>query len=194
MYSTKLITTKTVVSITLLVLIFIGILDYLFILKTHHSLYENALLLLSILAIFLFMFITAGLYYGIKLKDNIGKLTDHIDSKKLPDFGGGVPDISTALEGIGGIAEGIGGFLFAILAAFVLILLAWLFILSAWFFTIFLAAMLYWVFFRALRLVFKNSARCKGDIKNSLKYGVFYSLSYTSWMFAIIISIHFFIK
>ncbi len=98
------------------------------------------------------------------------------------------------MEGLGGIAEGLGGFLFAILAAFVLILLAWFFILSSWFLIIFLAAMLYWIYFRALRLVFKHSAHCKGDIQSSMKYGLIYSFFYTSWAFAIIFALHYFVK
>lgn len=194
MNSIRFITTKTIILITILVVITVIGETYYFNIKSHHSLYHNALLMLSSLSIALFISIASGLYYGIKLKDNIGNLTDHIDSKKLPDFGGGVPDISTAMEGLGGIAEGLGGFLFAILAAFVLILLAWFFILSSWFLIIFLSAILYWVYFRALRLVFKHSAFCKGNIRSSMKYGLIYSFFYTSWAFAIIFTLHFFVK
>jgi len=188
------ITTKTVLLITLLVILSTIGAVYLFNLQSHHSLYENSLLFLLSLAFSLFIFITGGLYYGIKLKDNIGKLTNHIDSKKLPDFSGGVPDISTSVEGLSGMAEGLGGLIFAILAAFVLILLAWFFILSSWFLIVFLAAMLYWVYFRALRLVFKYSALCKKDIQISIKYGLIYSFLYTSWAFAIIFGLHCFVN
>jgi hypothetical protein len=130
--------------------------------------------------------ITIGLYYGVKLKDNIGKLTEHIDLKKFPDMNGAsLPDIGS-LSG-----DGIAGVLLAILSAIVLILFAYIFVLTSWYLLVFFAAMLYWVYFRALRLVFKNSSQCKNDIKSSLKLGFIYSSLYTSWMFAIILSIHF---
>jgi len=187
-----LVTTKTVLLITLIVVLSTFSATYLFNLQSHHSLYKNSLFFLLFLALSLFVFITYGLYYGVKLKDNVGKLTDHIDSKKLPDFSGGVPDISTAMEGFGGVAEGLGGFVFAILAAIGLFLLAWFFILSSWFLVVFLAAMLYWVYFRAMRLVFKHSALCKNNIQISVKYGFVYSFLYTSWAFAIIFGLHFF--
>jgi len=46
--------------------------------------------------------------------------------------------------------------------------------------------MLYWVFFRALRLVFKNSVKCKGDFSKSVLLGLGYTLLYTSWMYGIV--------
>lgn len=188
------ITTKTALLITFIVVVSISIIIYLLNLQSHNSLYENSLFFLIFLAFSLFIFITSGLYYGVKLKDDVGKLTDHIDSKKLPDFSGGVPDISTAIQGLGGIAEGLSGLIFAILAAFALILLAWFLILSSWFLIIFLAAIFYWVYFRALRLVFKHSSLCKNNIQTSIKYGLTYSFLYTSWAFAVIFSLHFFVK
>ena len=186
-----LITTRTALLITFIVITSTFGITYLFNIKSDHSLYENALFFLLFLAFCLFVFISCGLYYGAKLKDDIGKLTDHIDSKRLPDFGGGVPDISTAVEGLGKVAEGLGGLAFALLAAFGLLLLAWFFILSSWFVVVLLAAMLYWVYFRALRLVFKHSAHCKGNIQISAKYGFMYSVLYTSWVFLIIFGLHF---
>ena len=177
-----LVTTKIVLLITLVVILSTISATYLFNVQSHHTLYENSLFFLLFLALGLFVFITYGLYYGVKLKDNVGKLTDSIDLKKLPDFSGGVPDVSTVVEGLGGF----------ILTAIVLFFLAWFFILSSWFLVVFLAAMLYWVYFRALRLVFKHSALCKDNIQLSVKYGVIYSLLYTSWAFAIIFGLHFF--
>lgn len=192
MINKSFLTTKLVVSMTLIVVAMIVILDYFIVLKSHKSLYENLLFILLLLSITFFVFITFGLYKGFKLKENIGKLTDHIDAKKLPDFSGGFPDISAVSEGLGGIAEGLGGLFIAVVCALALVLIGWFFVLSAWFILIFLAAVLYWVYFRALRLVFKRSGVCQGNMMISLKYAGLYSLLYTSWIFAFIVTLHYF--
>lgn len=189
--SYRYVSSKSVVLISLGVCFMTAVFDYFFHFETQHALYENALLVVSILAFVLCVFITLGLYLGVKLKDTIGKLTDNIDIKKLPDFGGGSADISTAMEGVSSIAEGIGGFLFAIVAALVFILIGWYFVLVAWFLMIFFAAMLYWIFFRALRLVFKHSIDCKGNLIASLKYSVTYTFFYTSWIYGIMFVLHY---
>lgn len=184
----KLITTQTVVFISIFVIFSIIVLDYFLVLKSHKTLYENALFVVSFAALSLFIFITVGLHRGIKLRDNIGNLTDHIDTKKLPDIGGG--DISGTMEGLGGMSEGLGGLAIAIISAIALVIIAWTLLLSSWFLLILLAAMFYGVYFRALRLVFKKSLLCKGDILLSSKYGILYSTLYTSWIFIIIFALH----
>jgi hypothetical protein len=45
--------------------------------------------------------------------------------------------------------------------------------------------MLYWIFFRALRLVFKNSNRAKGSLLESIKWGVVYTTLYNFWIYGI---------
>ena len=52
----------------------------------HATVIENSLISTSILSIAFFLFITINLYNGAKLKDNLGKLTDKFDSKKLNFF------------------------------------------------------------------------------------------------------------
>lgn len=179
-----------VLLISVVIILSLG-LDYFLNLKTPRALYENALFVLSFVSIMLFVLMSYGLYFGLKVKDNIGKLTDHIDIKKLPDFSGGTPDISALLEGVGGIAEGFGGFIVAILAAFILILLGWAIVLVSWYLIIFIAAMLYWIFFRATRLVLKYSMRCKGNLALSLQYSLLYTFLYSSWMYGIILTLHY---
>jgi hypothetical protein len=46
-------------------------------------------------------------------------------------------------------------------------------------------AMLYWIFFRALRLVFKNSNKSKGDLIESVKWGLTYTTLYNFWIYGI---------
>jgi len=182
---------KSVVILISFVIILSCGLDYFLNIKTPRALYENALLVLSFVSIMLFVLMSYGLYFGLKVKDNIGKLTDHIDIKKLPDFSGGPPDISALIEGVGSIAEGLGGFIFAILAALILILFGWAIVLVSWYLIIFLAAMLYWIFFRATRLVLKYAMRCKGNLALSLQYSLFYTFLYSSWMYGIILTLHY---
>lgn len=182
---------KTAVCLVLFVILLTFGFDYFLNLKTSHSLYENALFILSFLSIMMFILMSLGLYYGLKLKDNIGKLTNHIDMKKLPDFSGGTQDISIAMESLGGIAEGMGGFVFAILAALVFIMIGWALILVSWFLIIFMMAILYWIFFRAMRLVLKYSIVCKGNLVRSLQYSAFYTFLYMAWFYGVVFSIHY---
>ncbi|GAA4371648.1 hypothetical protein GCM10023186_00290 [Hymenobacter koreensis] len=53
------------------------------------------------------------------------------------------------------------------------------------------AAMLYWIFFRALRLVFRHSAECKGQLGKSIRYGLIYTLLYNGWLYSIILLGHY---
>lgn len=182
---------KTAACLVLLVILLTFVFDYFLNLKTSHSLYENALFILSFLSIMMFILMSLGLYYGLKLKDNVGKLTNHIDMKKLPDFRGGAPDISIAIESLGGFAEGVGGFIFAILAAFIFIMIGWALILVSWFLIIFMMAILYWIFFRAMRLVLQYSMICKGNLVRSLQYSAFYTFLYMAWLYGVIFSIHY---
>lgn len=87
------------------------------------------------------------------------------------------------------IGEGIVG---AVLSIILWILLAVCFSLVLWIFgnilfivILVFIAMLYWIFFRALRLVFKNSNRAKGSLLESIKWGVVYTTLYNFWIYGI---------
>ena len=185
------ISSKTVVLLISLVLFLAFGFDYFLNVTTPRALYENALMILSFVSGMLFVFMGYGLFFGLKLKDNIGKLTDHIDAKKLPDFSAGTPDISELLGSMCGIMEGLGSFLFAILAASILILFGWALILVSWYLILFLAAIFYWILYRAVRLVLKYSMRCQGNLALSLRYSLFYTFLYSFWMYGIILALHY---
>jgi hypothetical protein len=154
---------------------------------SHRSLFQNSIVSTSILAIAFFLFISLGLYYGLKLKDNIGHVLNHEKIKRVSDK---TPKIDGFEFEPFDIGEGIGGiiisiivwFLFSIIIAFVFYILGVFF----WVVILLFAAMLYWIFFRALRLVFKNSKHCKGNLLKSLGFGFFYSFLYISWIYGII--------
>ena len=147
----------------------------------------------SLLSVAFFLFLAVGLYNGIKLKDDIGKITDKFKIEKLPDLSGFESpfDISDAAEGIVGVLLGI---LAWILFSILIVLIIWLFGALLWPMILVFAAMLYWIFFRALRLVFKNSNKCRGDLVASIIYGIGYTLLYNFWIYGILLATHYLIK
>lgn len=158
----------------------------------HRSLFQNSLVSTSILTGVFFLFISSGLYYGFKLKDNVGNILNQERIKrysdKTPSMDGFDFDPPVVGDGIGGaILSVVLWFVFSI----VLIFLSYFLGLFFWSAILFLAAMLYWIFFRAVRQVFKNSGKCKGDIVKSLGFGVFYSFLYISWIYGIIFLINY---
>jgi hypothetical protein len=134
------------------------------------------------------------LYKGIKLKDDLGKIIEPETIEKMTknlegiDLSGDFPDLD----------DGIGGILISIVIWFLITILLVLFItiLGGFFWAMILAfiAMLYWIFFRAIRLVFKNSNKCKGDLAASVLYGISYTILYNFWIYLIILSTHYLLK
>ncbi len=163
----------------------------------HRTLFENSILSTTILSIAFFLFLTIGLYNGVKLKDDLGKITDKINRDNMPDMSGldfssgEIPDIDGDGEGIAGIILGI---LVWILVSVILVFLIWFFGAILWTLVLVFSAMLYWIFFRALRLVFKNSNKCKNDLVKSIYYGAIYTILYNFWIYGIIMISHYLIK
>jgi hypothetical protein len=102
------------------------------------------------------------------------------------EFPAGVPDVDDA-EGIVGVIFGV--LLWLLITGLFLFCLWWLGAIF-WFSVLLFAAMLYWIFFRALRLVFKNANRCKNKLKESIAYGLGYTLLYNCWIYLIILIGH----
>nr|WP_315032168.1 hypothetical protein [uncultured Chryseobacterium sp.] len=184
---TKLLFCSTLVIITLVILCvwFSGM-------ASHRSLFQNSVLSTSIVAGSFFLFISLGLYYGLKLKDNVGTILSH---EKLKRYTNNKPTVEGFDFDAPEMGDGLGGAILSLIAWIVFsVLLVFLFPLIGLFFwssVLFLIAMLYWIFFRALRLVFKNSGKCKGNIIKSLAFGFFYSLIYVFWIYGIIFFINY---
>jgi hypothetical protein len=187
------ITSKNVFIVTILVTILTILSIWLFGLGKHRTLFENSILSTSILSITFFLFLTIGLYKGIKIKDNIGKLTDNLQPAKLPNFSDAAStgELIQVDEGIEGI---ISSFLIWLIVTIVLTLFFWVFGVIVWTSIIVFIAMLYWIFYRALRLVFRNSNKCKGNLKTSILYGLGYTILYIFWIYGIILATHFLVK
>ncbi|ESU25276.1 hypothetical protein LZZ90_13795 [Flavobacterium sp. SM15] len=190
-----IVNTKNIFIISIMVISLTVLSIWLFGLGTHRTIIENSLLSTTILSIAFLLFISIGLYKGVKLKDNLGKITDRFDSKKIDklkevtlDSSSDVPDVG---DGIAGIIMSI---IFWFIAAFVISYLFWFFGAILWITVLIFIAMLYWIFFRALRLVFKKSAECKGNYSKSLLYGFSYTVLYNFWIYGIILLIQYFGK
>ncbi len=88
-----------------------------------------------------------------------------------------------------GEAEGCGAILLGILAwsvaGLVLAFVLWFFgevlLVAVGMFM----AMLYWIFYRALRLVFRHSPQTRGHFFKSVRYGLVYTFLYNSWIYGI---------
>ena len=166
-----------VIGITILTVYLTGI-------NYNRSLTSNLYLSLGIIATTLFLFMTYGLYTGIGLIDNFPKFqdfysrawtsgaTEHID----------IPEID--------VGEGIGGLILSIVMWFIISILfvILLIVLEAafWLSLFIILAMLYWIFFRALKFVFSKSKDTKGDIGISAVYSLAYTLLYVGWIFGIV--------
>lgn len=150
----------------------------------NRSLTSNLYLSLTIIGFFLFVFMTYGLYKGIGLKDNFPKFRD-FKSGDIITQSGTVPDLPSVE-----IGDGIGGLIMSILLwiGMTLLIFLLLILLEAifWVSIFIILAMLYWVFFRALKFVFRKSVDTKGDIGVSTIYSLAYTVLYLGWIFGIV--------
>lgn len=194
----RLVDSRIVFVITLLVIALTIVGVYLWGLGSHHTFFENSFLSTTILSAAFCSFITVGLFHGIKLKDNVGGMTDKIKSDALPKM----PDVSPTepIVDMVDIGDDFGGMILGavisillwIVTAVVLAVVLWMFGQLLVISLVVFAAMLYWIFFRALRLVFKNSKRTKGDLPMSVIYGVFYTFLYNFWIYGILFLVAYF--
>ncbi len=149
-------------------------------------------LTLLALSVCLFTFLTVGLYRGVRLErpepakinpSGVGPVEIlpgipgstiepiHVDLPGLPDSG----------DDLAGCLVSLATWLIAtILVAFIVWLAAQILIIG-------LPALLlgtYWVYYRALRIVFTKSRACKGKIRASLGNALLYTTLYMGWLFA----------
>lgn len=145
---------------------------------------SNLYLSLGIIATALFLFMTYGLYRGIGLIDNFPKFRNFKTGDFIANSGTG-PTIE-----LPSVGDGISGLILSILLwiAMSILFVVLLIVLEAvfWFSLFIILAMLYWVFFRALKFVFNKSKDTKGDIGISSVYSLTYTLLYSGWIFGII--------
>ena len=144
----------------------------------------NSYISLSVIGFMLMLFITYGLYKGFKLIDDFPKIKD-ISIKSLTNDTASNISNSSNID----LGEGITGLIYSILIwVVVTIVFTVLSRESAadaaapfWFVTL-----LYWVFFRALKMVFSKQYKTKGRFILSIGYASAYTLLYLGWIYGII--------
>ena len=150
----------------------------------HRSINDNFLISLTIISVVLFVFMTYGLFKGIGLVNDFPKFKK-FKSGEMIDIPLGENSVSNVDTG-----DGIEGILFSIVSWILLTILfvVFLIVLEAvlWLSIFIILAMLYWVFFRALKLVFNRAEITKGNLLKSTAYALGYTLLYTSWIFGIV--------
>jgi len=184
----KSINSRNIFIITLIVISLTIVSVWIFGLGNHRSLFENSLLSTTILSLAFFLFISIGLYNGVKIKDNLGIITDRCDHKKIDFLKDFIieSDSSSVEESADGFLGIIVSLILWFIMAFIISYLLWAFGAILWISLLTFTAMLYWIFFRALRLVFKKSSVCRGNFTNSILYGFSFTILYNFWIYAII--------
>jgi len=177
---------KSVFIVSLVVIVVTALTVYLSGINYHRSMTNNFYISLGIIAITLFSFLSYGLYKGIDLDDNYPKLKGFKLKKSLArqlDIGD-VPHFDV------GAGEGIGGIIISILMwliiSVVLIVLLVFLQTVVWFSILLILAMLYWIFFRAMRLVFSKGTTTEQNVQRSLTYAFSYTILYIGWLFVIV--------
>ncbi|NOS93621.1 MAG: hypothetical protein HOP30_17010 [Cyclobacteriaceae bacterium] len=180
---------KPIVRISFLVAALTLISVYFWGLGQHRTFFENSMISITILSLAFFLFISIGLYRGVNVVhephdekvspqtnvDSLHTTADLASSFDAPDIGIDGDDLGSILVSI-------------------LLWIGWAIVVAVavWFFSEVIvvavssfAAMLYWIFFRALRLIFNNSNQCRGNIWESVRNGVFYTVLYNFWIYGI---------
>ena len=156
-----LIQSKSVFTISLIVMVITILGVYFWGLGTHRTLYENSIISTTILSIAFFLFLAISLYRGVKLKDNLGVVNENYRKLNLKfEMPFDIP--GTAVEaGAEGCGEAIISFFLWVLVAIAVVILLWVFgnvlIIAVMAFI----AMLYWIFFRALRWYSRIQTKAK---------------------------------
>ena len=175
---------KSVFRVSLLVIVITILTVYLTGENYNRTVTSNLYLSLSIIGTALFLFMTYGLYKGIGLIDNFPKFKNFKTGDVFAQSGT-FPDLPSF-----DIGDGIGGLFMSILlwiGITILMFVLLIFLEAVFWVSIFIIlAMLYWVFFRALKFVFAKSKDTKGDIGISAVYALTYTALYLGWIFGIV--------
>jgi hypothetical protein len=171
--------TLIVIGLTISLVYFQGLLE-------ERSVLKNSILSTLLLSGFLFLFMTVALYKGVKLKDNLGQITDTFDTKKFTVFKDWFSPVDMDLSLGDGIEGVIGSIIAWILASIIIGIVITFLGAFIWLSILLLLAILYWIFYRGLRLVFKKSPISQGDLLVSLKYSSLYTLGATAWLIVLL--------
>jgi hypothetical protein len=175
---------KSVFTVSLLVIGITILTVYLTGENYNRTVTSNLYLSLTIIGTALFLFMTYGLYKGIGLTDNFPKFREFKTGNLIARSGTSpnLPSIEVG-DGIGGLIMSILLWIGMTILVFVLLIL-----MEAvfWVSIFIILAMLYWVFFRALKFVFSKSKETKRNLGISAVYSLTYTAMYLGWIFGIV--------
>jgi hypothetical protein len=177
-------------TVTLLSVITILIVFVLVFLLGHRSLLIEVERSIGILSIGLFLFLSHFLYRGVRIKDEplVRGRWKPIQGSDFFNVTSYLPDVTPSFEFAG---EGLGGIILSILSwiIFIIVIFFLLFVLAnmVWGLIFVLAVIVYWIFYRALRLAFIKSRSCKGKVLSSLGYGLIYTIIYMGWIYGALV-------
>jgi hypothetical protein len=157
-------------------------------LDIHRTISNNALYSLTIITLIFFSFVAYGLYRGVGLMDNFGSVKNKVTFVEPSGISG---DIPTADFPIGEFAsDGLEGILIGLvlwIGIFILtVVLVFFFETIVFAGLVIFTGMLYWIFYRATKLIFRYSRLTKNNLKKSISIGLKYSLMYSGWIYGII--------
>ncbi|CAM1365338.1 hypothetical protein [Tenacibaculum xiamenense] len=175
---------KSVFIVSLLVIGITILTVYLTGINYNRTVNSNLYLSLSIIGAALFLFMTYGLYNGITIKNNFPKFREFKTGDLIPQSGT-VPELPSIEVG-----NGIGELILSVLMWIGMTILMFLFLILLeaffWISIFIILGMLYWIFFRALKLVFSKSLETKGNLGISMIYSLSYTIMYLGWIFGIV--------
>jgi hypothetical protein len=204
---------KVVVLISIPVIVTITLLVFAL---SNRSVFVESQITLAIISLCLFACLTIGLYQGVRLerpgKDELERSVQQFEAERGKAnprwfdflnflFAIGPPDPLHVqlphvdlphLDLAGGSDSGGDDLVGCLVTLVVWIGVMLLIVLLVWLLAQAIAAlpvivvMLYWVFYRALRVVFARSRSCRGRLLRSMGYGLLYTVLYTGWIFALL--------
>ena len=189
----NLINSKTVFVSTIIVVLTLTLIIYSTGVNQHRTLYLNSLLSTTIISIVFLAFITTGLYKGWKLKDELGNFLDKFYLWKKPSTTTmDITHFDPSDIGEGGIEGCIVSLLLWIVIGLFGSFIFWWLGAFLWVTVLVIAGLLYWIVFRAFRLIFRNSLKCKGELLKSFGTALLFTFLYNCWIYAIIFVTHYF--
>ncbi len=150
---------------------------------------------LGIIAAGLFVFLTVGLYFGAQLERPTKKEPEAFDLGTVdPGVVGlpmiDLPKVDLDIPDIGDAGNDLVGCLVSLVVwigiSLLLALLFWLLVQLLALVLPWILLALYWMFYRALKLVFDKAPQTHGQILPSVGYALLYTALYTGWLFILL--------
>lgn len=160
---------------------------------SSRSIFVELQITLSLIALGLFIFLAVGLYRGVRL-EKPGKADlpepSGFDAAAIFTPTGDLPKVDIDVPSLPDSGDDLVGCLvsivFWLVVSVVIVALLWLiqqFIILT---LPALVVLLYWIFYRALRVVFSKSRVCRNKLWLSLGYSFLYTFLYTGWLFGLV--------